>query len=93
MRHFKLPLIVTGIVFVLAIGLGLAAVTLIHRSGKSNQEKKERAELLGGGVAFATAIILFPFWIFAAAKVGKERRAALLARKQAAAGLETTDPH
>ena len=91
MRHFNLPLIVTAIALLLAIGVGAFGITQIHRSGKSNQEKKERAELLGGGVAFGVVIIIFPFWIFAAAKVGKERRAALLARKQAEAGLETTD--
>ncbi|GDY23864.1 hypothetical protein LBMAG56_52110 [Verrucomicrobiota bacterium] len=86
MRHFKLPLIATAIVFVLAIGVGVFGLIKIDRSGKSNQEKKERAELLGGGVATLVCFIIFPFWIFAAAKVGKERRAALEAKKQAAAG-------
>lgn len=93
MRHFKLPLIVTAIVLVLAIGGGAFGITQIHRSGKSNREKRERAELLGGGVATLVCFIIFPFWIFAAAKVGKERRAALLARKQAEAGQESTDQH
>ena len=93
MRHFKLPLIVTAIVLVLGIGVGGFGITQIHRSGKSNQEKRERAELLGGGVAMLVCFVIFPFWIFAAAKVGKERRAALAAKKQAEAGLETTDPH
>ena len=93
MRHFKLPLIVTAIALILGIGVGVFGITQIHRSGKSNQEKKARAEMLGGGVALSVCFIIFPFWIFAAAKGGKERRAALAAKKQAEAGGETTDLH
>lgn len=82
MRHFKLPLIVTAITLAVALVAGIAIVTVIHRSGKSEREKKERAELLGGGMAIGVLMISFPFWIFAAAKVGKERRAAREAEKQ-----------
>ena len=88
MRHFKLPLIVTGIVFVLAIGLGIAGVTMIHRSAESNRVKKARAEMLGSGVAFGVCFVIFPFWILAASKFGKERRAAREAARQADSAQE-----
>lgn len=83
MRHFKLPLIVTGISLVVVLIAGIAIVTIIHRSGKSDREKKERAGMLGGGLALGTCVFLFPFWILAAGKVGKERRAAREAEQQA----------
>ena len=76
MRHIKLPLIVTGITLLVAIIIGLAVVTWIHRSPISNQQKAERAQKLGGAVAGMTCLIIAPFWLIAAAKVGKERRAA-----------------
>lgn len=71
MRHFKMPLIVSAIVLVVMIGLGLCGAYWIHRSGINTNQ---RAEMLGQGVGILTVVIVFPFWIFAAAKVGKERR-------------------
>lgn len=50
MRHFKLPLIVTAITFVVAIIAGIAIVTVIHRAKIPDSQKKARAEKLGGGV-------------------------------------------
>ncbi len=88
MRHFKVPLIVTLIALLLAVGGGLAGVTMIHKSGKSAREKKERAELLGQGVAFVVLLVIFPFWIFAAAKAGKERREAREAQRSGGASRE-----
>ncbi len=76
MRHFKLPLIVTGITLLLAVLIGIAIVTWILRSPISNQQKTERAQKLGGAVALTTCLVIAPFWLVAAAKVGKERRAA-----------------
>ena len=76
MRHFKLPLIVTGITLALALITGIALVTWIHKSKISDRQKAERAQNLGAAVAVTTSLVIAPFWLFAAAKVGKERRAA-----------------
>jgi hypothetical protein len=83
MRHFKLPLLVTAITLLLAVIVGVIMITSIHRSQTSSARKLERAQIAGGGVAVAACVVVAPFWLFAAAKVGKERRQAReLARKQ-----------
>ena len=74
MRDFKLPLIVTGAALAVALVFGLAAVTWIHQSKSSSREKELRAQRLGSGVAIATCVVVAPFWLIAAAKVGKRRR-------------------
>lgn len=79
MRHFKLPLIVTGIVLFLALAVGIAGVTLIYRSKDSNSQKERRAQNLGIATGFGVLFIITPFWLIACGKVGKERR---LAREQ-----------
>ena len=76
MRHFKLPLIVTGIALLLAVVVGIVIISSIHNSQASNREKNERAQMAGGGVAIATLAVITPFWLIAAAKVGKQRREA-----------------
>lgn len=76
MRHFKLPLIVTAITLSLAIVLGVAAILFISQSSGSRRQKQARAEMLGSGTATLACIVIAPFWIMAAAKAGKERRAA-----------------
>ena len=81
MRHFKLPLIVTAIAFVLVLVTGITGAIWISESSGSNREKETRAQMLGSGSAMLLGIIVAPFWLLAASKVGKERRAA----KQAAA--------
>ena len=83
MRHFKLPLIVTGITLVIALIAGIAIVTVIHRAKISDREKQARAGKLGGGVAGGVLLIITPFWLIGASKFGKERRAALAAEQQA----------
>ena len=42
----------------------------------------ERTALFGSGLGFASALVIAPFWLTAAAKVGKERRAAREAAKR-----------
>lgn len=88
MRHFKLPLIVTGVVVALALVFGLAAVTWIHQSKLSDRKKLARAQMLGAGTAVTTCLVIVPFWLFAAAKVGKERRARKAAADQAGTDAE-----
>ena len=83
MRHFKTPLVVTGITLLVAIIAGIGMVTSIHKAKLSDREKKARVELLGGGMAIGVLMIVFPFWILAAGKVGNERRAAREAERQA----------
>lgn len=88
MRHFKTPLIVTGITLLVAIMAGIVMVTSIHKAKLSDREKKARVELLGGGMGIGVLMITFPFWILAAGKVGKERRAAREAQRQTKSGGE-----
>ncbi len=81
MRHFKLPLIITGVTLFVAIAGGIGVITWIHKSKISDREKAERAQKLGGGFAIVTLLIIAPPWLFAAAKFGKERRAKLEAEE------------
>ena len=76
MRNFKLPLLVTAIALLLAVVVGVVIVTSIHRSKASNARKYDRAQKAGAGLALATGVVIAPFWLFAAAKAGKERREA-----------------
>ena len=75
-RRFKLPLIVTGLALLFAVVVGLLVVTSIHRSAGSRAEKEERAQKAGGAVAVGVCLVVAPFWLYAGAKVGKERREA-----------------
>ncbi len=61
MRHFKLPIIVTGITLLVAIIAGVVVVTSIYKAKISDREKKARAEMLGGGMAIGVLMIIFPF--------------------------------
>lgn len=81
MRYFKLPLIITGMAFVVMIILGIGGMVLIGRSGGSDQDKVARSGMLGSGLALATSLVIGPFWILAAAKFGKDRRVALERQK------------
>ena len=74
MKPFKRPLIITGIAFAVALLVGIVGVTLIHNAELSNRKKQERAQMLGAGVGITTCVVVAPFWLFAAAKVGKARR-------------------
>jgi hypothetical protein len=77
MRYFKVPLIATGIGFVLFILLGIIGMVAIDRTARNDQEKMNRGALLGQGLGTLFAFVVGPFWIFAAAKLGKDRREAL----------------
>ena len=48
MRHFKRPLLITGITFLVALVVGIAVVTVIYKSTASNREKQARAEMRRG---------------------------------------------
>lgn len=74
MRYFKLPLMVTGICFMVALVATIVAVIWIQKSDISNAEKAERAKSLGMAVGMAGSLIPAPFWIFAAGRYGKDRR-------------------
>ena len=76
MRQFKLPLIVTGIALAVALIVGIVGVTCIHREKISSRKKTARAQRFGAGVGLATCLVAAPFWLVAAAKVGKKRREA-----------------
>ncbi len=81
MRHFRLPLIVTGIVFALVVVAAIGGIMYIDKVGKSDGEKRARGEKLGYGIGTFAGILIAPFWLFAAANLGKERRKALEASK------------
>jgi Na+/H+-translocating membrane pyrophosphatase len=86
MRHFKLPLLVTGVAL-LALIVGTVIVTSIHRSKSSGARKLERAQMAGGAVAVITVVVIAPFWLIAAARVGRERRQARDGRSRRGTGL------
>lgn len=88
MRHFKLPLIVTGVALLLALIAGIAMVTWIHRSPISDRQKTERAQKLGGATAITILLVIAPFWFIGAARFGKERRAAKDAAQLPPSGVE-----
>ncbi|GAB5405483.1 MAG: hypothetical protein Aurels2KO_37140 [Aureliella sp.] len=77
LKRFKIPLIATAIILTVTIIGGLAAITVIHYSDGSNREKAKRAELAGGGIATFGCIAIAPFWLYAAMKIGQEKRAKL----------------
>lgn len=83
-KHFRTPLIVTGVVFLLVLLIGIGGIIVIVNSNATDQAKAARSAMLGSGVATTACLIVAPFWIFAAAKLGKERRAALAESKKAA---------
>ena len=82
MHHFKLPMIVTAVTLLVAVLVGVAGMAMIVSSKESSRTKKERASMLGSGLGIATGVISAPFWWFAAAKLGKERRARLEAERK-----------
>jgi hypothetical protein len=79
LRHFRLPLRVTGMALALGLAVGLGGAFWIHRTAESNYEKTDRVKLLGQGVGFGFCLVIFPFWMYACGKVGEKRRAARLA--------------
>ena len=72
--EFRLPIRVTLIAFVLAIVLVIAGSTWIYMSETSSRRANRRAEMMGSGLAVLMCVVVAPFWLTAAAKVGKERR-------------------
>ncbi len=77
MRYFRLPLIVTGVGFLVFLILGITGIIMIERTARNDQEKIARGTLLGQGLGTLLSFVVAPFWFIAAAKLGKDRRAAL----------------
>ncbi len=77
LQRFKIPMIATAIILTVTIAGGLAAITAIYYSDESNREKAKRAELAGGAIATFGCIAIAPFWLYAAMKIGHEKRAKL----------------
>ena len=73
--HFKWPMIVTVVGLSVAIAFGLGVILYMDRSGTPQAEMQERSKMLGQGLAVFVCIVIGPFWIFAASRYGKERRA------------------
>ena len=80
--EFKLPIRVSIIAFIVALLLVVAGATWIYMSESSNSRATKRAEMLGSGLAVMTCLVVAPFWLIAAAKVGKERREQKLAQSK-----------
>lgn len=74
MSRFKVPMIATAIILVLALVVSIGMITWVHGLKIPERQKQERAQKLGGGVGVATVVAIAPFWLIAAAKLGKERR-------------------
>lgn len=73
-KRFKIPLIATAIAFLLAVILNVIMITVIVNSNGSDREKAERSGKAGGAVGTVFVMVIAPFWIFTAAKIGAERR-------------------
>jgi flagellar basal body-associated protein FliL len=74
--HFKRPLKITLITFVVLLFVVIAGSTWVYFSKASDRKKKEQVTLLGGALGFIASVGLAPFCIAAAAKIGKEKREA-----------------
>ena len=58
------------------VAFGLALSVVIYRQKISDRAKIESMQLFGGGLGGITTLVVVPFWLAAAARVGLERRAA-----------------
>ena len=81
-RFFKLPLIVTAVVFLLVVLAGIASFFWIGSLPIPDREKAQRATMLGTGLGTMACFIIAPFWFYGAAQAGKVRRAALAQKKK-----------
>ena len=81
-HHFKFPLKVSGIAFLIALVIVIAGSTWIYQQKISDRQKQERAAMFGSGLGMFTSLVIAPFWLIAAGKIGKERRAARDAKTQ-----------
>ncbi len=62
---------------VLVVAAGIGGILYIDKHAKSDAEKKARGDKLGYGIGTFAGILIAPFWLFAAAKMGKERKITL----------------
>ncbi len=82
MSPFRLPLKVTGITILVALVLGIAGVSWLYQRDLSDRRKMERASQLGTGLGVVACLVIAPFWLAAAGRVGAARRAEREARKR-----------
>ena len=80
--EFKLPLRITALALGLAFVVVIAGATWIYMSESSSSRANRRAEMMGSGLAVVTCLVVAPFWLVAAGKVGKERREQRLAARR-----------
>ena len=80
-NHFRRPLRITGIAVALSLILGLVLSVVIYRQKISDREKIARMQMFGGGLGGITLVVIAPYWLAAAARVGRERRAAREAQR------------
>jgi len=80
--EFRLPIRVTVIAIVLALVVVIAGSTWIYMSESSGSRANRRAEMMGTGLAVMTCLVVAPFWLVAAGKVGQDRREQRLAAKR-----------
>lgn len=77
--EFRLPIRVTVIAFVVALVVVISGSTWIYMFESSSRRANRRAEMMGTGLAVVTSLVVAPFWLMAAGKVGQERREQRLA--------------
>jgi uncharacterized membrane protein YjgN (DUF898 family) len=81
MKFFKLPLIASAIVLPLMLVVGIGGAVLVYGSDISSRKKSDRIAMMGSASATLGCVIIAPFWLIAAAKLGKERRSKMEKRR------------
>ena len=79
--HFKKPLRITLISFGVSLVLVVILGTVVYNQKISERKMKARVEMLGQGLGMLNALIVGPFWIFAAGRVREDRVAAQQAKQ------------
>lgn len=79
--EFKRPIRISCIVLAIAIILVIVGATWIFLSESSSTKANRRAVMLGSGLGVLASLVVAPFWLFAAGKIGKERREQRLSTK------------
>ena len=79
--HFKKPLRITLISFGVSLVLVVILGAVVYNQKISERKMKARVEMLGQGLGMLNALIVGPFWIFAAGRVREDRVAAQQAKQ------------
>ena len=73
--HFRFPLKLTIWSILVAVAISILGATGIYFSKMSDRKKREWSALAGATLGLVVIVVVTPFWLVAAGKVGQERRA------------------